>query len=248
MKKLILAVCAVSATLTAKAYDTSNGDEDEKSAVATETSVSESPLELSLEKPYDAFAYDQRLSLASSKSSKSSSSYSEDYSCYMGYYIQYNSLALFDNYSLNSISAGFQNTIQYPTSSVFWEIGIGLQYAFKDKDGIKYNWFAVKLPINFGYNIEVEDLNLLIAPYAGINLRAHIFGKYKVGDYDCELFKSKDDDGLGWKWFQVGWQVGLRAVFSKKILIGVSYGTDFTSYYKDADKLSTLSVTLGFVH
>lgn len=59
------------------------------------------------------------------------------------------------------------------------------------------------------------------------------------------VIKLYDSDEADWNAFAFGWQIGVKAVF-KEFSLGISYGTDFTEMIKDADKLGSLQVTLGF--
>ena len=217
MKKLILAVFVVSFTFTTKGYSASNGDEDERSTVATETCASESPLVLSLEKPYDAFAPDQRLSLASSKSSRSYSVEEDDQS---GFCIEYLGLDGEDSFGIGLdlavyyVNLGF-DIYQYDTSGNIkknegWDLHLGGHKRFwwnifflEGNLGLAYCHATYQ--IKGGDKEKNGDFGLYLNPRVGIKLfntgslglgslgitasYRWIFEKFKFKDeYTCDYF------------------------------------------------------------
>ena len=113
----------------------------------------------------------------------------------------------------------------------------------------------MKVPLNFVYRYNIPNSNIALCPFAGVTLRFNLFGKEKL-DWDIEdeepeeldLF-DKDDMGsqdATWKRFQIGWQIGAKALFNNKVTLGVSYGSDFSEIVKKT-KVNTTTVSLGFI-
>lgn len=132
----------------------------------------------------------------------------------------------------------------------------------------KYNMLSAKIPVNLTYSWQIPNSKVTVAPYAGLTMRFNIFGNKKTelevgkdydGDaekdyeeeYDVKLDKNlfdKDDMGdkdATWKRFQIGWQIGVNARFNNNLMLGVSYGSDFSELCKKT-KINTTSVTLGY--
>lgn len=137
------------------------------------------------------------------------------------------------------------------------------------------NIISVKAPISLLYHIAIPNSNFAFEPFAGIDFKYNISGSAKGVISSCEEYKegsvatngeikeynrkeyrqkttkvglfSKDDcKGHQANRFQMGWHVGVNAVY-KRMFIGVSYGQDFSKFQDDLDlKFKTLSATLGF--
>ena len=149
---------------------------------------------------------------------------------------------------------------------------MGIQYSFFSLDGeeadldedesIKFNWLSLKVPVNFVYRYNLPNSNISLCPFAGVTLRFNLFGKmkYEYEGYDYEEDEYYDDseeldlfdkDDMGskdatWKRFQIGWQIGAKALFNNKVSLGVSYGSDFSEIVKKT-KINTTTVSLGFI-
>ena len=160
-------------------------------------------------------------------------------------------------------SRAFNLTQDFP---LFLEIGGALQYSFADNSYSAYNldtmkigtvspditFVSIKVPLKLICNWDIAN-NFTIAPYAGITTRFNVWGHYDVF-YDItnynkaysgnNMFSKK---GLGWKRFQIGWQIGANFKFQNFLYLGASYGTDFNSFTSDHAKIHTTSVTLGFI-
>ena len=207
MKKLFVALCALSLTFTAKAQE--NISESVTSTTSTATTSA-----------FDSYGM---------------------------WYVQYDGISI-DKLDLTGISVGFSGVgpISKNSSAPFsYELGLEFQYAFGSKNDYDYTMYSFKVPLSFGYHYAVNE-NVTIAPYAGVHIRWYLGGKMKNDDYDLdyELFDD-GDDGCDWKSFQIGWQIGARAVF-KKVTLGVSYGASFSDMMEDGEKLGAFSATLGF--
>ena len=135
----------------------------------------------------------------------------------------------------------------------------------------KYNVFSAKIPVSLAYCWSIPNSKVALIPFAGIDFRINISGKVKteyemgedVEDYyegnegfweeyyglqeSRSLFDEDDmgDEDYTWKRFQIGWHIGVNARFNGNLLLGVSYGTDFSELFKKA-KMKTTSVTLGY--
>lgn len=132
----------------------------------------------------------------------------------------------------------------------------------------KYSMLSAKIPVSLTYRWSIPNSKIALAPFVGIDFRFNIMGKKKTelevgsdyyGDaeedweeyYDQKLDKNlfdKDDMGdkdATWKRFQFGWHIGVNAHFNNSLLLGVSYGTDFSELFKDG-KMKTTSITLGY--
>lgn len=138
----------------------------------------------------------------------------------------------------------------------------------------KYSVLSAKIPVSIGYALRIPNTPISVNPYVGIDLRGNIYGKMKYdwtdfihhsteigsGSGNINLF-SKDDwgewygypdepeakeevDASVWKRFQLGWHAGVNFKYNK-LLLGVSYGSDFSEIYKEC-KIHTTSVTLGY--
>lgn len=174
-----------------------------------------------------------------------------------------------DSESFTGFSAGFNHAFSVSQSiPLFVETGIAAQYSFWSKSdkyhGVdieyKINILSAKVPVSLMYKWDIPNSSIAIVPNAGLDLRFNIIGKLKgeasyEGKTESESISLFDDDemkekgssfgGEAWKRFQIGWHVGVNAIFAEKFLVGFSYGTDFMDIVKDV-KINTASVTLGY--
>lgn len=207
-----------------------------------------------------------------SSSVSSSASGSDKWS---SFWVEYNPSSLNpskgDNQSFTGLSAGFSRAFSLSSSSpLFLEGGLGIQYSFFSVDGgddedyddygyyyddemsIKVNWLSLKVPLNFVYRYNIPNSNIALCPFAGVTLRFNLFGKQKLEwEDETEEYDLFDKDDMGsqdatWKRFQIGWQIGAKALFNNKVSLGVSYGSDFSEILKKT-KVNTATVSLGFI-
>jgi len=177
-----------------------------------------------------------------------------------------------DDPSLTAFSIGYNRATNIARNTpLFVEYGLGIQYYFTSVDyddeknpwhhayyDRKFNMLSVKVPVNLTYKWHLSNSNIDLLPFAGLNFRFNILGKEKlksnaeheIPSDDKDDFNLFDKDDMGskdatWKRFQVGWQIGVNARFNEKLLIGISYGTDFSEIVKKT-KLHTTSITLGY--
>jgi len=166
------------------------------------------------------------------------------------------------NQSFTGLTLGYGKAIHISSSEpLYFETGIAVQYSFYKDDDDDYETYddhmaSAKVPLNILYNFQIPNSTIEIAPYLGATLRYNIWGEEKVtpnSKYKDEkektynLFDKKDMGGSDYTWnrFQIGWQVGVNARFNSKLLLGLSYGTDFSEIYKKG-KINTASITIGY--
>ena len=173
-----------------------------------------------------------------------------------------------DNQSFTGLSIGYSQTFPIvPDTGFCIEAGLGLQYSFynekesasisgyKAKAEEDFNMWSVKIPVNFLYQFKMGNSGFSLLPFAGLTLRYNFSAKIKdkatvdgiSESVTTDLFKESDMGGSDYTWnrFQIGWQAGLKAIISKTVMIGASYGTDFMEIAKKT-KLHTATITIGF--
>lgn len=191
-----------------------------------------------------------------------------------------------DDQSFTGLSLGWSKAFSISqTQPLFFEAGVGLQYSFYSDDDtesgynqrgekvkltntVKYNGFAMKIPVHLLYVWDIPNSKIQLMPFVGLNLRYNFSGKIKNEwdvsvdgytfdedelegtQYEDQEFNVFDKDDMGgskntWKRFQIGWELGVKARFSQKYLLGLSYGCDFSEISKKT-KIHTTSITLGY--
>lgn len=168
----------------------------------------------------------------------------------------------------NGYSLGYSRSISLtPSIPIFLELGLTGQFLHKswinsDDGQFKISAISVKIPINALYKIDIPNSPVSLIPFAGINVRVNVWGQGKwTEEYDDNddtdessfTFNVFDKTEMEWldyknstgKRVQVGWQVGLKGRFAKKIIIGGSYGSDFNAIFKDL-KVHTVTILLGY--
>ena len=139
----------------------------------------------------------------------------------------------------------------------------------------KVNMFSLKIPVNLIYKYDFPNSSFSIAPFVGVALRYNISGKlkkeakfyldeiyddedydedlyYDYSDYeynkDFNLFDKKDMRKCGrnvWKRFQIGWNIGVKAMYKNKYSIGVAYASDFSEISKKC-KISSFNISAAY--
>ena len=135
----------------------------------------------------------------------------------------------------------------------------------------KFNMFSLKIPVNVIYKYDFPNSSFSIAPFVGVALRYNFSGKlkkevifedfkdyydedYYVEDdfdedeynYDHNLFDKKDMGKNGvWKRFQIGWNIGVKAMYKNKYSIGVAYSSDFSEISKKC-KISSFNISAAY--
>ena len=127
----------------------------------------------------------------------------------------------------------------------------------------KFHMFSLKIPVNLTYKYDFPNSSFSIAPFVGVALRYNFSGKVKFenidDDYDedeydedpnCDfnLFDKKDMRKCGmnvWKRFQIGWNIGVKAMYKNKYSIGVAYSSDFSEISKKC-KISSFNISAAY--
>lgn len=170
---------------------------------------------------------------------------------YNRFSVSYTSLSNIDEDAMSGISAAWTKGIAISkTTPLFIETGLGLNYAWKSEDEYKINWLTATIPVNLVYKYEISD-GIKLAPFAGIYLRGNLLGEMNIDDDysqymdDVNFFDDYDDGGYEASRFSFGWNIGV-GVEINKFYLGLSYGSDLNEFVEDADKIGTLSATVGF--
>ena len=137
----------------------------------------------------------------------------------------------------------------------------------------KVNMFSLKIPVNLIYKYDFPNSSFSIAPFVGVALRYNISGKlkeeakyyldeiYDDEDYDEDLYYDYFDDEYNedfnlfdekdmgkngvWKRFQIGWNIGVKAMYKNKYSIGVAYSSDFSEISKKC-KISSFNISAAY--
>lgn len=170
---------------------------------------------------------------------------------YNRFSVSYTSLSNIDEDAMSGISAAWTKGIAISkTTPLFIETGLGLNYAWKSEDEYKINWLTATIPVNLVYKYEISD-GIKLAPFAGLYLRGNLLGEMNIDDDysqymdDVNFFDDYNDGGLEASRFSFGWNIGV-GVEINKFYLGLSYGSDLNEFVEDADKIGTLSATVGF--
>ena len=170
---------------------------------------------------------------------------------YNRFSVSYTSLSNIDEDAMSGISAAWTKGIAISkTTPLFIETGLGLNYAWKSEDEYKINWLTATIPVNLVYKYEISD-GIKLAPFAGIYLRGNLLGEMnfdeEYSEYidDINFFDDYEDGGFEASRFSFGWNIGV-GVEINKFYLGLSYGSDLNEFVEDADKIGTLSATVGF--
>ena len=159
-----------------------------------------------------------------------------------------------DDQSFTGLSLSWTHGFAVSKSApIFIETGLGVQYSFfkedfEDDESVKFNMFSLKVPVSFGYQFDLADGKIALAPYAGIDLRYNLSGEMKcdLGEWSSklDLFDKKDMGGDAWKRFQIGWHIGAKCTFSQKYTLGIAYGADFSEIAKKT-KTNAFRISAG---
>ena len=174
-----------------------------------------------------------------------------------------------DDQSFTGLSLGYSHAFSLSQKlPLFLEAGLGLQYSFYSEDyteytsggdKLKFNMFSAKIPVSLIYKFDVSNSNISLMPYLGARMRFNISAKQKLEiaedtfedrggeSYDINLFDKEDmgSDKATWNRFQIGWQIGLKARFADKFLVGVSYSNDFSEIAKKT-KVGGFNIAIGY--
>lgn len=165
-----------------------------------------------------------------------------------------------DNVNFNGFSLGYSHTFsQKSTIPLFVEAGIAGQFSFgsindggyHDDYSVKYTLASIKVPVNLILLFKTSNTHIALMPFVGFTVRGNIWGqeKYKSSDESktFDLFNKKErGEDYVCKRFQVGWQIGLKASFCKKLIVGASYGNDLNKIAKKRE-IITGTISIGFI-
>lgn len=128
---------------------------------------------------------------------------------------------------------------------LLYEIGVNAMYTSGSVTlgdcYLRCNLTSVMVPLNLMLELDVDKLKVL--PFAGLNVMGHIAanGKYREdeGDDYVETFDCFKDEDFSAKRFQLGAQVGIKAIYDK-LIFGVSYTPYLTAFWEEEGTSSTL--------
>lgn len=189
---------------------------------------------------------------------------------------------------LTGLTVGFNKAISVtPSLPLFVEVGAGLTYAWAKLSDEEFSeecpmcgdeftigsktssqHLMVNIPANLMYKFQVPNTSIILEPYVGLNVKAHLMGKMKgkmTYDYCCddmedmmdEVMEETDEDDMTSNYFDkddmggkkyvakrvnIGWQIGANVDFGSAF-VGVSYGSDFGKFMKFGSEDWTFSAT-----
>ena len=154
----------------------------------------------------------------------------------------------------NGFSLGYSRTISLTQSlPIFLEVGLAGQFSHKtwenDDNHHKLSAISIKVPINVLYKFDIPNRPVSLIPFAGLTVRGNVWVQYKENDGNYNVFDKEDmeeKEGNTGKRVQIGWQIGLKARFAEKYIIGSSYGSDFNEIFNDL-KARTGTVMVGYI-
>ncbi len=151
----------------------------------------------------------------------------------------------------NTFAVGVTHAQPLSTTSALLEYGVFGEFTTKSEkeSGVTstMNLIGAKVPVNVLYGLDLGGF--VIYPYAGLNARFYVSGKYSL-KYEGESESSDvfgDDSDM--KRFNLGYQVGVRANFSN-FFVGVGYEDMITSMSTDDDyklKFNMINLGVGFM-
>ena len=152
----------------------------------------------------------------------------------------------------NTFAVGVTHAQPLSTTSALLEYGVFGEFTTKsekESSGVTstMNLIGAKVPVNVLYGLDLGGF--VIYPYAGLNARFYVSGKYSW-KYEGESESSDvfgDDSDM--KRFNLGYQVGVRANFSN-FFVGVGYEDMITSMSTDDDyklKFNMINLGVGFM-
>ena len=182
--------------------------------------------------------------------------------------IQYNPTKLVpdngDSFSMSGISLEWNKVRSLlSTSPLYLQYGFGIQYNWGSEDdtdydggykeGYEYNikMLGVKVPVNVLYHYDIPNSQFAIEPHAGLNFRIHAYGNAEAKSvswngstksHDYDVFSS-DDMEEPWNRFQIGYNLGVNAVY-EKLVFGITYTGDFSELGKDLN-MSVWNIKFG---
>lgn len=163
--------------------------------------------------------------------------------------------------NLDGITMGYNYARK--VNPIFLEYWGAIQYGWYSNFGrypdtawsvkVKLSIISIKVPISALYHIQLPNSDMGLEPNAGFDFRFNVYGKIKGAEianvedeYSVNLFDSDNCNDEPLKRFQIGWHIGLNAVY-KSVFLGVSYGSDLSKIYDGyaGVKLNMTSITAG---
>ncbi len=133
---------------------------------------------------------------------------------------------------------------------VLYEIGANVAYMSGTVSLLgdsKLTLASVMIPLNLMIEIDVDKVKVL--PFAGLNVTGHLVGKTVTSGediVDSSTYNWFDDsDGDAAKRFQLGAQVGVKAIYDR-FMFGVSYNPYLTKLW-DGSSSNLLLISLGIL-
>lgn len=173
-----------------------------------------------------------------------------------------------DYFSMVGANIGYSHAFSLTSSEpLFFELGCELNYtsgsevvaAYDQYMDLNVNMLNVQIPVNVTYHVPASD-KFTIAPYAGFNLKINAVGTLELNNrYSFSMFNETDmeklfDVGSTANRVQVGMNVGVNFILSKKMSFGYRFQQDLINYYKwehsgSGVKLTTNNhyITLGYI-
>lgn len=128
---------------------------------------------------------------------------------------------------------GFSISSEMP---LYIEAGAKFMVAFKSEEGVKQTYGNIAVPVNIAYKFTLNNPDLSIVPYTGINFKVNLIGKTSYDGDDYDWYSDGD-----MKRFQMGWQIGAGLNY-KQFYVGLGYELDFI---KIAEKVNTSNFYVG---
>lgn len=146
---------------------------------------------------------------------------STGFSAHIGY-----SPMTFSDGSESTSSTGMRVGItagNYVSTSVplYVDYGVNINYIWDDIEGIKLNYVSAAIPVNIGYQLDVQGSSLSFSPYGGLSARVNILAEGKYKGEKASLFDGDNDSN--WKRFQLGLQVGLKVSINHQFFVGYEF-------------------------
>ncbi len=152
--------------------------------------------------------------------------------------------------SFTGLSIGLESCQSFTSkkaSPFYGEFGIGFQYSFDSANGADFSMYAAKLNVGVGYAINIPSAPISLMPHAGIGYSWIFSAKTKVSGTTIDHFNEDDMGGEDYKWdnMPIGWYAGLKANICNKLVIGATYGMDFTKITKGT-RIRTITISVGY--
>lgn len=148
------------------------------------------------------------------------------------------------------VSRAFRAGFVFP---LYLELGLEGQYyatgKLKSLVCDKGNLFAVKLPLNIIYKINLGRSGIAVLPYAGFDAAVNISGRAttKGSNSYYDLLDRKNDVGISYRRAMLGAHLGARVAFDS-FYVGAQYETYLTDFGRVPDtRLNQTDITVGFM-